>query len=152
MADKNISENRRARFNYEILEKFEAGIVLTGSEVKALREGKGQLSDSYAMASRGELWLVNAHIAKYQPAGLFNHEEKRERKLLMQRREIDRLVGKIQEKGLTLVPLSLYFNKTGRVKVSLGLGKGKKLHDKRETKKRQEVDREIRRVIKNKHR
>jgi SsrA-binding protein len=148
MAEQKISENRRAYFNYEILEKFEAGMVLTGSEVKALREGKGNLSDSYAVASRGELWLINAHIAKYQPAGIFNHEEKRERKLLMQRREIDRLVGKIKEKGLTLVPLSLYFNKTGRVKVSLGLGKGKKAHDKRETIKKRDSDRELRRVAK----
>lgn len=148
MTDKNICENRRARFNYEILEKFEAGLVLTGSEVKSLREGKGNLSDSYAMASRDELWLINAHIAKYQPAGFFNHEEKRERKLLMSRHEIDRLMGKIQEKGLTLVPLSLYFNNKGRVKVSLGLGKGKKSHDKRETIKRRESDRELKRVLK----
>lgn len=148
MADKNISENRRARFNYEILEKIEAGVVLTGSEVKSLREGKGNLSDSYAVASRGELWLVNAHIAKYQPAGVFNHEEKRERKLLVKRHDIDRLGGKIQEKGLTLVPLSLYFNKEGRVKVLLGLGKGKKSQDKRETIKKRESDRELRRLTK----
>lgn len=148
MADSKICENRRARFNYEILEKFEAGVVLTGSEVKSLREGKANLSDSYAVPSRGELWLVNAHIAKYPPAGIFNHEEKRERKLLMQRREIDRLMGKIQEKGLTLVPLSLYFNKRGKVKVSLGLGKGKKARDKRETIKKRESDRELRRIAK----
>ena len=148
MADKNICENRRARFNYEILEKFEAGLVLTGSEVKSLRLGKGNLSDSYGIAIRGELWLINAHIDKYPAAGVFNHEEKRERKMLMQRREIDRLMGKIQEKGLTLVPLSLYFNKEGRVKISLGLGKGKKAQDKRETIKKRESDRELRRAMK----
>jgi len=147
MGVKVISENRKARFNYEILEKFEAGIMLMGSEVKSLREGKGNLSDSYAIVSKGEIWLVNSHIAKYPPANLFNHEEKRERKLLMHRREIEKLMGKIQEKGLTLVPLRLYF-KEGKVKVSLGLGKGKKVYDKRETKKRREADRELRRIKK----
>jgi SsrA-binding protein len=151
MGIKIISENRKARFNYEILEKFEAGLVLQGSEVKSLREGKGNLSDSYAVASKGELWLVNAHIAKYPAANQFNHEETRERKLLMHRREIERLAGKIQEKGLTLLPLSLYF-KEGRVKVSLGLGKGKKLHDKRETKKRRDSDRELQRIVKSSRR
>lgn len=145
--NKSICENRKARFNYEILEKFEAGIVLMGSEVKSLREGRGNLSDSYAMVSKGEVWLVGSHIAKYPAANQFNHEEKRERKLMLHRREIDKLTGKIQEKGLTLVPLAMYF-KGGKVKVSLGLGKGKKLHDKRETKKRRESERELRRIVK----
>lgn len=147
MGIKIISENRKARFNYEILEKYEAGLALTGSEVKSLRAGQGNLSDSYATASKNEIWLVGAHIAKYPAANLFNHEEKRDRKLLLHRREIDKLVGKIREKGLTLVPLALYF-KEGKVKVSLGLGRGKKAHDKRETKKRRESEREMRRIKK----
>lgn len=148
---KIICDNRKARFNYEILEKWEAGLVLVGSEVKSLRQGQAHLNDAYAMVSKGELWLVNAHIAKYAAANQFNHEERRERKLLMHRREIEKLIGKIQEKGLTLIPLSLYF-KAGRAKVSLGLGKGKKLHDKRETKKRRESDRELRRITKERFR
>lgn len=147
MASKNICENRKARFNYEIIEKFEAGLVLQGSEVKSLREGSGNLTDAYATVTKNEMWLINSYIAKYPAANQFNHEERRERKLLMHRREISKLMAKIQEKGLTLIPLSLYF-KGGRVKVSLGLGKGKKLHDKRETKKRREADREVRRIVK----
>lgn len=147
MGIKIICENRKARFNYEILEKFEAGLVLVGSEVKSLRAGKANLSDSYAAVTKNELWLINSHIDKYPAANQFNHEERRERKILMHRREIDRLRGKIQEKGLTMIPLSLYF-KEGRVKVGLGLGRGKKAHDKRETKKRREVDRELRRITK----
>jgi SsrA-binding protein len=152
MAEKNqsktICDNRKARFNYEILDKFEAGIALTGSEVKSLRAGNANLADSYAVLSRGELWLVNSHIAKYNAANQFNHEERRERKLLLHKREIERLAGKIQEKGLTLVPLSLYFNQRGKVKVKLGLGKGKKVFDKRETKKKRQSDRELRRIVK----
>jgi SsrA-binding protein len=147
MGIKIISENRKARFNYEILEKFEAGLMLTGSEVKSLRAARADLSDSYAMVLRNELWLVGAHIAKYPAANIFNHEEKRDRKLLMHREEIDKLVGKIQEKGLTLVPLTLYF-KDGKAKVSLGLARGKKAPDKRETTKRRESDRELRRIQK----
>ena len=147
MGVKVICENRKARFHYEILEKFEAGMVLMGSEVKSLRDGRGNLADAYADIERDELYLLNSHIGKYPAANQFNHEEKRKRKLLMHRREIERLRGKIQEKGLTLIPLSLYF-KEGKVKVSLGLGRGKKLHDKRETKKRRESDRELRRIKK----
>lgn len=147
MSTKKICENRKARFNYEIMEKFEGGLVLQGSEVKSLRAGQANLLDSYAVVSRGEVWLVGSHIAKYPAANQFNHEEKRERKILLNRREIDRLMGKIREKGLTLVPLSLYF-KGGRAKVTLGLGKGKKLHDKRETKKKRESDRDLRRITK----
>jgi SsrA-binding protein len=147
MSEKLICQNRKARFNYEILEKFEAGMVLLGSEVKSLREGGGNLADSYADVQNGELWLLNSHIAPYAAANQFNHEPTRRRKLLMNRREIDRLVGKIQEKGLTLVPLSLYFKK-GRVKVELGLCRGKKAFDKRETKKKHETERELARVKK----
>ncbi|MCB1215093.1 MAG: SsrA-binding protein SmpB [Deltaproteobacteria bacterium] len=144
---KIISENRKARFNYEILERVEAGIVLKGSEVKSLREGKAQLVDSYAGFIKGELWLLSAHIAKYPAANQFNHEETRERKLLMHRRELDKLVSRLQEKGLSLVPLKLYFKK-GRVKVELGLGRGKKIYDKRDTKKKRESEREISRMMK----
>ena len=144
---KPIAENRKARFNYEILEKLEAGIALLGSEVKSLREGGGNLADSYAHFDKGELWLANSHIAHYKAANQFNHEPTRQRKLLLHRREMDRLYGKIQEKGLTLLPLALYL-KNGRVKVELGLGKGKKAHDKRDTIKQRESDRELKRVKK----
>ncbi len=147
MSEKIICKNRKAYFNYEILEKLEAGMALVGSEVKSLRDGKGDLADSYAEVRHGELWLLNAHISHYPAANQFNHEPTRPRKLLMHRREIDRLMGKLQVKGLTLVPLSLYFKK-GRVKAELGLGKGKKAHDKRETIKRRESDRELRRIAK----
>lgn len=147
MSEKVICQNRKAHFNYEILEKFEAGIVLLGSEIKSLRDGGGNLVDSYASVDSGELWLYHAHIAPYGPANQFNHEPTRKRKLLLHRQEIDRLVGKIQEKGLTLIPLSLYFSK-GRVKVQLGLGRGKKAHDKRETIKRRDSDRDLSRVKK----
>jgi SsrA-binding protein len=145
---KALCENRKARFNYEILEKLEAGIVLVGSEVKALREGGGNLADAYAHFHRNELWLSNCHIAHYKAANQFNHEPTRERKLLVKRTEMDRLQGKIQEKGLTLLPLTLYL-KNGKVKVELGLGKGKKAHDKRDSIKQRESDRELSRVKKN---
>lgn len=147
MGVKIICENRKARFNYHILEKFEAGLVLAGSEVKSLRDGKGNLMDSYAEVKGGELWLVNAHIAHYPAANQFNHDPTRPRKILMKRREIDRMAGKLAEKGLTLIPLNLYF-KEGRVKVELGLGKGKKAFDKRDTIKKRENDRELRRLNK----
>ncbi len=147
MGEKIICQNRKARHDYEILEKMEGGLVLTGSEVKSLRDGKGNLADSYAQVKGHELWLLKAHIAHYPAANQFNHEETRERKILLHRREIDRLVGKIQEKGLTLIPLSLYFKK-GRVKVELGLGKGKRQYDKRQAKKKQETDRDLARVKK----
>lgn len=147
MGGKPLCENRKARFNYEILEKFEAGIALLGSEVKSLREGGGNLADAYAYFHRGELWLANCHIAHYKAANQFNHEPTRQRKLLMHEQELTRLQGKIQEKGLTLIPMSLYL-KNGRVKVELGLGKGKKAHDKRDTIKKRESDRELKRVQK----
>jgi SsrA-binding protein len=147
MGQKIISENRKARFHYHILEKFEGGLMLMGSEVKSLRDGKGNLADSYAEVKNGELWLLNSHIAHYPAANQFNHEPTRPRKILMHRQQIDRLLGQLQEKGLTLVPLSLYF-KGGRAKVELGLAKGKKLFDKRETIKRRETERELKRMTK----
>jgi len=143
---KLIATNRRARFEYEILDTYEAGIVLRGPEVKSLRAGKASLTDAYAVVRRGEMYLVNAHINPYEQAGRENSESRRERKLLLHRREIARLGGDISEKGFTVVPLSLYF-KDGHAKVELALARGKKLHDKRETIRRREEDREVQRTM-----
>ena len=140
-----ITSNRRALHDYEILETVEAGIVLVGPEVKSLREGRANLSDSYAMLRRGEAFLVNAHVSPYDKAGRDNPEPRRERKLLMHRAELSRLGPKLAERGFTLVPLSLYF-KAGRAKVELGLARGKKQYDKREALKKREQDREIERA------
>ncbi len=136
--------NRRARFEYEILDSYEAGIVLKGSEVKSLRVGKANLQDSYAVVKDNEVWLMNMHISPYEQANQFNHEPTRTRKLLLTKAEIAKLHSKSNEKGLTLVPLKLYFKK-GIVKVELGIAKGKKLHDKRESIKERDVEREMRR-------
>ncbi|OPY73354.1 MAG: SsrA-binding protein [Syntrophorhabdus sp. PtaU1.Bin058] len=130
---KVICANKKAYHDYHIEEKFEAGIVLTGTEVKALREGKANLKDSYARVKDGELFLVNAHISPYSCGNIYNHDPKRTRKLLMHGREIDRLVGKVKERGFTLVPLSLYFNKRNMAKMEIALAKGKTLYDKRES-------------------
>ena len=130
MAD--IATNKQAPYRYHLLEKWEAGLVLTGTEVKSLRGGKAQLKDGYASVQNGEVWLHNVHIAPYGPATRENHEPERPRKLLMHKREIERLIGKTAEKGLTIVPLSLYF-KDGRAKVEIALAKGKKSYDKRHT-------------------
>ena len=145
-AQRDAVVNRRARHEYFIEESIEAGLVLTGSEVKSLRAGKGQLKDSYARVERGEVWLMNAHISEYGPAAQFGHEPTQRRKLLLHRREIDRLGGKLREKGLTLVPLRIYF-KGGRAKVELGLGRGKKLYDKRESIKEREMRRDVDRAL-----
>ncbi len=142
---KLITSNRRALHDYEILETFEAGLVLLGPEVKSLRDGRANLSDSYAVLRRGEAFLVNAHVSPYEKAGRDNSEPRRERKLLMHRAEISRLRPKLAERGFTLVPLSLYF-KAGRAKVELGLARGKKQYDKRQTLKKREQDREIERA------
>jgi SsrA-binding protein len=144
--EKIIAVNRKARHDYFIEESLEAGLVLTGSEVKSLRAGKAQLKDSYARIERGEAWLANAHISEYNPAAQFGHEPTRQRKLLLHAREIDRLTGKTKEKGLTLIPLRLYF-KNGRAKVELGLARGKKQYDKRATIKERESDREVDRAL-----
>ena len=130
---KVICANKKAYHDYHIEEKFETGIVLTGTEVKALREGKANLKDSYARVKDGELFLVNAHISPYSCGNIYNHDPKRTRKLLMHSREIDRLVGKVKERGYTLVPLSLYFNKRNMAKMEIALAKGKTLYDKRES-------------------
>jgi SsrA-binding protein len=145
---KSICTNKKAYHDYHIEETFEAGIALTGTEVKALREGKANLKDSYARIKDSELFLVNAHISPYSCGNIYNHEPKRTRKLLMHRREIDRLFGKVRERGYTLVPLSLYFSKRNRAKMELALAKGKTLYDKREAIKRKDErrmnEREIR--------
>jgi SsrA-binding protein len=140
-----IATHRRARFDYEVLERIEAGLVLRGPEVKALRAGKASLSDAYGVVRRGEAYLVNLHISPYEAASRENPDPRRERKLLLHRREISRLGGRLQERGLTLVPLSLYW-KEGRAKVELGLARGRRRHDKREVIRKRESDRELARV------
>jgi SsrA-binding protein len=144
---KIIADNRKARFNYEIGEVFEAGIALTGTEVKSLRQGKASIGESYADARGGELWLVNANIAEYLQGGRFNHAPKRARRLLLHRRQINKLSGAVEREGMTLVPLKLYFNEKGRAKVELALARGKKLYDKRETEKKRSWDRERGRLL-----
>ena len=144
-AHRDITVNRRARHDYHIDETIEAGLVLSGSEVKSLRAGKAQLKDSHARIKNGEMWLVNAHISEYLPSAQFGHEPTRSRKLLLHKREIERLTGKIKERGLTLIPLRMYF-KHGRAKVELGLARGKKLYDKRESIKERETRREMERA------
>jgi len=144
---KVVAENRKARFNYEIGETFEAGIVLTGSEVKSLRAGKATIAEAYADARDGELWLINSNIPEYLQAGRFNHAPKRPRKLLLHEREINKLVGAVEREGMTIVPLKLYFNERGRAKVEIALGRGKKLHDKRETDRKRSWDRERGRLM-----
>ena len=144
---KEVADNRKARFNYAIGETFEAGIVLTGSEVKSLRAGKATIAESYADARAGELWLINSNIPEYLQASRFNHAPKRARKLLLQKREINRLVGAVEREGMTIVPLKLYFNEKGRAKVEIALARGKKLHDKRETLKKRSWDRERGRLM-----
>ncbi len=142
-----ICVNRKARFNFTIEETFEAGLVLVGSEVKSLREGKANLVDSYGRIGKGEAFLFNAHISPYAAASGLNHEPTRSRKLLLHKREIQRLTGKVKERGLTLVPLKLYF-KNGRAKVELALARGKKVHDKREVLRRKAAQREVERTLK----
>jgi SsrA-binding protein len=146
-AQKSIAENRKAFHDYHILETFEAGIVLAGTEVKAIREGSANLRDSFARVEDGEVWLYNVHINPYSHRGYADHEPTRRRKLLLHRQEIRKLIGKTVEKGLTLVPTRLYF-KSGHVKVALALARGKQAHDKRETIKRREADRETRAAVK----
>lgn len=147
---KVVADNRRARFNYEIGETVEAGIALTGTEVKALRQGKATIAESYADSRGGELWLVNANIPEYLQGGRFNHAPKRPRKLLLHKRQIDKLTGAVDREGMTIVPLKLYFNEKGRAKVEIAIARGKKLHDKRETDRKRSWDRERARLLRNK--
>jgi SsrA-binding protein len=146
MADKAIATNRQARHRYHFLDQWEAGLVLTGTEVKSLRDGKATIKDGYATVRDGEVWLHNVHIPPYAPASRENHEPERPRKVLMHRREIERLIGKTREKGLTLVPTRLYFS-GGRAKVEIALAKGKDVGDKRQSIKEREMKREMDRAI-----
>ena len=144
---KVVADNRRARYNYEIGEVFEAGLMLTGTEVKSLRTGKATIAESYASAEKGELFLINATIPEFLQANRFNHEPKRPRKLLMKARQIAKLAQGIEREGMTIVPLKIYFNERGMAKLELAMAKGKKLHDKRETEKLRDWNREKSRVL-----
>ncbi|MBI5131806.1 MAG: SsrA-binding protein SmpB [Rhodopseudomonas palustris] len=153
MAEKNeraikvVAENRKARFNYAIEDTIEAGISLTGTEVKSVRSGKSTIAESYADSRGGEIWLINATIPEYLQANRFNHEPKRPRKLLLHRKQINKLMGAVERQGMTLIPLKLYFNEKGRAKLLLALAKGKQLHDKRETEKKRDWSREKGRLL-----
>ena len=147
---KTVAENRKARFSYEVLDALEAGLVLTGTEVKSLRQGQANIQESYASVERGELWLINAHIPEYFAGNRFNHEPRRRRKLLVGRKELARLAQAVERDGMTIVPLKLYFNERGIAKLLLATAKGKKLHDKRETMKRRDWAREKARLLKEK--
>lgn len=144
-----VAQNRRARFDYHIVEELEAGIMLTGSEVKSLRTGRASINESYAGEMQGEIYLFNANIPEYKQANIFNHEAKRPRKLLLHRRQVQKWIGAIQRKGMTLIALSIYFNERGRAKVALGLGKGKNVVDKRETIKARDWSRDKSRILRN---
>ena len=145
---KLIAENRRARFDYFIEDDLEAGIVLLGSEVKSLRTGQSNIAESYASVEDGELWLINSYIAAYKQAGIFGHEERRRRKLLVSARELARLWQAVGREGMTLVPLAMYFNDRGRVKLKLGIAKGKKQADKRATEAKRDWGRQKQRLLK----
>ena len=147
MGIKIIADNKKAWFNYEILDKYEAGLVLTGSEIKSIREGAVNLKDAYISFRNGEAFMQNAHISVYQASSYNNHHPERLRKLLLNRAELNKIMGRVQEKSLSCIPLKLYF-KNGRVKVEIGLGKGKKQHDKRHSIKQKESDRELARAMK----
>ena len=144
---KVVAENRRARFDYAVEDKFEAGLALQGTEVKALRAGEASIAESYAEVRNGEAWLVNANIPEFSHGNRFNHEPRRARKLLLHRREVDRLHGAVERKGMTLVPLSIYFNGKGRAKVELALAKGRQAQDKREYVKDREWKRDKARIL-----
>ncbi len=144
---KVVAENRKARFNFEIIDTYEAGLVLTGTEVKSLREGKANIAESYASDEGGEIWLINSYLPEYLQANRFNHETRRRRKLLLSAREINRMRAAINREGMTLVPLKVYFNDKGRAKIELALARGKKLHDKRETEKERDWNRQKGRLL-----
>jgi SsrA-binding protein len=147
---KVVADNRKARFNYFIDETFEAGVSLTGPEVKSLRQGKATIAEAYADARDGEIWLINSNIPEYLQANRFNHAPKRPRKLLLHKRQIEKLVGAVEREGMTLIPLKLYFNERGRAKIELALARGKKLYDKRDTEKKRSWDRERGRLMRQK--
>ncbi|MFI0848739.1 SsrA-binding protein SmpB [Mesorhizobium sp. IMUNJ 23232] len=146
--NKTVAENRKARFSYEILDTVEAGLVLTGTEVKSLRQGQANIQDSYASNEGGEIWLINSYLPEYLQANRFNHEPRRRRKLLLNKRQMSRLTQSVERDGMTMVPLKIYFNDRGRAKLLLGVARGKKLHDKRETEKARDWSREKGRLLK----
>jgi SsrA-binding protein len=143
-----VAENRKARFSYEVLDTYEAGLALTGTEVKSLREGKANIQESYASVEGGEIWLINSYLPEYLQGNRFNHEPRRRRKLLLNKREMARLAQGVEREGMTMVPLKIYFNERGRAKLLLALARGKKLHDKRETEKERDWGREKARLLK----
>ncbi len=144
-----VADNRKARFHYEIINTLEVGLMLQGTEVKALRTGKGNIAESYASVEGGELWLINSYLPEYLEANRFNHEPRRRRKLLVKQKQLVNLAKAIEREGMTLVPLKIYFNDKGYAKMELAVGKGKKLHDKRETEKQRDWGREKQRLLKN---
>ncbi|SIT58776.1 SsrA-binding protein [Mesorhizobium prunaredense] len=146
--NKTVAENRKARFSYEVLDTIEAGLMLTGTEVKSLRQGQANIQDSYASVEGGEIWLINSYLPEYLQANRFNHEPRRRRKLLLNKREMAKLSQSVDREGMTLVPLKIYFNEKGRAKLLLAVGRGKKLHDKRETEKQRDWSREKGRLLK----
>src|ERR1700736_5893287 len=156
MADKNerpikvVAENRKARFHYAVEDTVEAGIALTGTEVKSIRNGKTTIAESYADTKDGEIWLINANIPEYLQANRFNHEPKRPRKLLLHRKQINKLIGAVEREGMTIVPLLLYFTPRGRAKIELALARGKKLHDKRQSEKKRDWNRQKARLMRQK--
>lgn len=147
MGEHAVTINRKAGFRFALLERFEAGLVLTGTEVKSLRNGKANLGDAYAVFKNGEIWLLNSHISEYPPAAGANHPPLRSRKLLLKRQQIERLIGQLKQKGLTLIPTKLYFTARGIAKCEIALAKGKTQHDKRESIKKRETDRQLRRAV-----
>ena len=146
--NKVAAENRKARFSYEVLDTLEVGLALTGTEVKSLRGGHANIQESYASVEGGELWLINSYLPEYLQANRFNHEPRRRRKLLVSKRELARLAQSVEREGMTLVPLKIYFNDRGRAKLLLAVARGKKLHDKRETEKQRDWNREKGRLLK----
>ncbi|WP_028033393.1 SsrA-binding protein SmpB [Chelativorans sp. J32] len=145
---KTVADNRKARFAYEVMDTLEAGLVLSGTEVKSLREGHANIQESYASVEGGEIWLINAHIPEYFAGNRFNHEPRRRRKLLLSKKEMARMAQAVEREGMTMVPLKLYFNERGIAKLQLALARGKKLHDKRETLKQRDWSREQARLLK----
>jgi SsrA-binding protein len=146
--NKTVAENRKARYSYEVLDTVEAGIVLTGTEVKSLRQGQANIQDSYASNEDGEIWLINSYLPEYLQANRFNHEPRRRRKLLLSKREMARMTQSVEREGMTMIPLKIYFNDDGRAKLLLAVARGKKLHDKRETEKNRDWAREKGRLMK----
>ena len=145
---KTVAENRKARFSYEVVDTYETGLVLTGTEVKSLREGQANIQESYASVEGGELWLINSYLPEYLQGNRFNHEPRRRRKLLVKRKEMARMAQAVNREGMTMVPLKIFFNDKGRAKLLLGVAKGRQLHDKREAAKKRDWSREKARLLK----